>query len=239
MKSPGGPADLPPEAIELRQIRVALTYSQARFAPLVGVRHVNTLARYERGELGVPQAVLALARLLAGRTPETLTVTVTKILRRRKRIRGATKWDVAFVLVRALPAHVTCWHSPEPAPEAWHPEACYGERYEFVALLPPTVRLPQRRTAARSGQGAGREHRRRRLIGCGNNSRSGWGGRTGGTRPAHGMSDGSRLCVGMGRPNRRPHTRPRPGGRVCGPTACQRPTGRMKQHHRRRNRNVP
>ncbi len=147
MKSPGGPADLPPEAIELRQIRVALTYSQARFAPLVGVRHVNTLARYERGELGVPQAVLALARLLAGRTPETLTVTVTKILRRRKRIRGATKWDVAFVLVRALPAHVTCWHSPEPAPEAWHPEACYGERYEFVALLPPTVRLPQRRTA--------------------------------------------------------------------------------------------
>jgi transcriptional regulator with XRE-family HTH domain len=48
---------------EIRGLRKALGYTQARLAEEVGVR-ANTLARYERGELRPSPPVVKLLRLL-------------------------------------------------------------------------------------------------------------------------------------------------------------------------------
>lgn len=48
---------------ELRGLRHRLGMSQAKLAALIGV-HWNTLARYERDEIAIPEPVAILARLL-------------------------------------------------------------------------------------------------------------------------------------------------------------------------------
>jgi DNA-binding transcriptional regulator YiaG len=47
---------------ELRVIRQQFGLSLTKFAPLIGV-HWNTLARYERDEIQIPEPVAILARL--------------------------------------------------------------------------------------------------------------------------------------------------------------------------------
>ena len=49
---------------ELRGLRQRLEVSQAKLAALVGV-HTNTLARYERDEITIPEPVARLVRMLA------------------------------------------------------------------------------------------------------------------------------------------------------------------------------
>jgi DNA-binding transcriptional regulator YiaG len=51
---------------ELRTLRRKLT--QVVYAEQLGV-HVNTLARYERDELAIPEPVARLATILAGKPP--------------------------------------------------------------------------------------------------------------------------------------------------------------------------
>jgi transcriptional regulator with XRE-family HTH domain len=51
---------------ELRRLRGSET--QAAFAERLGV-HANTLARYERDELAIPEPVARLAKLLTGKRP--------------------------------------------------------------------------------------------------------------------------------------------------------------------------
>ncbi len=53
----------PMEGQELRDIRRRLGLSQTQMAPQLGV-HWNSVARYERGEVGIPEPVAKLARLL-------------------------------------------------------------------------------------------------------------------------------------------------------------------------------
>jgi transcriptional regulator with XRE-family HTH domain len=50
---------------ELAGLRKRLGLTQVAFAERLGV-HANTLARYERDELSIPEPVARLARILAG-----------------------------------------------------------------------------------------------------------------------------------------------------------------------------
>jgi len=54
------------DGTELRGLRRRLELTQADFAAQVGV-HANTLARYERDEIMIPEPVARLARMLAGK----------------------------------------------------------------------------------------------------------------------------------------------------------------------------
>lgn len=53
---------------DLRRLRRRLKLSQAGFAALVGVTS-NTVARWERGELGMRPTTARLIRLVAGPSP--------------------------------------------------------------------------------------------------------------------------------------------------------------------------
>ena len=53
---------------DLAALRKKLGLTQADFAEQLGV-HVNTLARYEREELSIPEPVARLATMLAGKRP--------------------------------------------------------------------------------------------------------------------------------------------------------------------------
>jgi DNA-binding transcriptional regulator YiaG len=64
---------------DIRRTRRRLALSQAKFAALVGVAP-NTVARWERGELGMRPTTARLIRLLTDPSP-----------RRPARQRGATK----------------------------------------------------------------------------------------------------------------------------------------------------
>lgn len=60
-------ADVPQSpAAELRRIRETLNLTQAEFAERLGVS-ANSIARYERGEVGIAEPIIRLARLLAER----------------------------------------------------------------------------------------------------------------------------------------------------------------------------
>jgi transcriptional regulator with XRE-family HTH domain len=50
---------------ELAALRKGLKLTQVAFAERLGV-HANTLARYERAELAIPEPVARLAQILAG-----------------------------------------------------------------------------------------------------------------------------------------------------------------------------
>ena len=54
---------------ELVALRTRLSLTQVAFAEQLGV-HANTLARYERGEIAIPEPVARLAQILA-RTPRS------------------------------------------------------------------------------------------------------------------------------------------------------------------------
>ena len=51
-------------AQRFRALRKKLGLTQAQFAERLGITG-NTVARYERGELGIPEPTLRLARILA------------------------------------------------------------------------------------------------------------------------------------------------------------------------------
>jgi transcriptional regulator with XRE-family HTH domain len=53
---------------ELRRLRRRLGLTQRELAELVGV-HANSIARQERGELGIKESLARLVRLLAERAP--------------------------------------------------------------------------------------------------------------------------------------------------------------------------
>jgi len=65
---------------ELRGLRGQLKVSQAKLAALVGV-HTNTVARYERDELTIPEPVARLVRML--------TENAAKKVRRKTKSRKA------------------------------------------------------------------------------------------------------------------------------------------------------
>ncbi len=53
---------------EVRRLRQRLGLTQAQLAERIGV-HQNSLARWERGELGIRESAARLMRILAERTP--------------------------------------------------------------------------------------------------------------------------------------------------------------------------
>jgi len=57
---------------ELVALRARLKLTQVAFAERLGV-HANTLARYERGEIAIPEPVARLAQILAARRPPKRT----------------------------------------------------------------------------------------------------------------------------------------------------------------------
>ncbi len=126
---------------EFRAIRKQLRLTQKAYGAALRCEP-NTVARYERGVLRVPRRILHRARALLDLPKEVVTIT------RARRPRVSRLTAAAFVLVRVLPDDAPCWHGPASVEAMLADDAqpCQGHRLHFVALVPPTKRVPRRRT---------------------------------------------------------------------------------------------